>query len=257
MPTKQNCKILIVENTALTALRLQMELEKEGYTVMDILANSEDAIEFISQRLPDVVLLDFHLDKSSNGAMVASFLNTYHPTIPIIFLSEYSDDHTIKIVDKTKFYAYLTKPYHTNALLMTVKQAWQIRQERDVTSQEKITFVSEHIEHVLPQSEVLWINTEPLTKGIFISTRQAENQFRVYEPLKGFLNNRELRNFIQISSSYIVNLSYVTEFSSDGKLTIPLKYLPINRNIQYDTPQGRVLKIGKTYKKRLIKYLSE
>lgn len=248
-------KILIVENTALTALRLKIELEQAGYVITDTCATADEAINSIIQILPDIVLLDFHLDKASNGATVAQFLNTNYSNIPIIYLSEYSDDETVDVIDKTQFYAYLTKPFKRNALLLTIKQALQQKQQQDALLLEKVTFTYEHIEHRLLASEILWINTKPSTKGIFISTKQAEEQYRIYESLKDFLKTRQLTNFVQISSSYILNLDYVTDIISDGRLIIPTDNLPITRDFILDTPQGRIFKVGKTFKKRMSDWL--
>lgn len=243
-------KILIVENMALTALRIQTELEAKGYTVTDVATTAEDAIASIRHDEPDVVLLDFHLDRASNGATVAHFLNANHNYIPIIYLSEYSDEKTVNVIDKTRFYAYLTKPFQPNALLLTIRQALEAKQQQ-LPSSETITFTYEHIEYSLLSSEILWINTQPLTKGVFISTKHAENQFRIYESLKSLLINRPLSHFVQISSSYILNLDYVINIMSDGHLLIPKDYLPKERNTNLDTMQGRIFKVGKTFKNRM------
>lgn len=248
-------KILIVENTALTALRLKMELEQAGYEVTDICVTADDAINSIIQNPPNVVLLDFHLDKKTHGDEVAHFLNNNYQ-IPIIYLSQFADTETVESIDKTQFYAYLTKPFLPNALILTVRQALKYQSETAAPLLEKVTFVFEHVEHTILANEILWINTQPATKGIFITTRQAEEQFRVYETLKDFLNTRPLTTFVQISSSYILNFDYVTDIVGNDKFIIASNNLPQKRQTALDDFNGgRSFKIGKTFKKTMSNWL--
>jgi CheY-like chemotaxis protein len=250
-------KILIIENTALTALRLRMELEQAGYIITDTCATADEAIKSIIQTPPDVVLLDFHLDKNTQGDTVAHFLNDNY-NIPIIYLSQYADDKTIESVSRTQFYAYLTKPFLPNALVLTVRQALKYQKEQSQPILEKVTFVFEHIEHTILASEILWINTKPATKGIFITTRQAEEQFRVYETLKDFLNTRSLTTFVQISSSYILNFDYVTDIIGKNKFIIAPNNLPKKRQITLDdSNRGRFFKIGKTFKQSMTNWVKQ
>lgn len=234
---------------AITALRLKMELEEAGYIITDTCGTSNEAIKSIIQNPPDLVLLDFHLDNKTQGDTVAHFLNENY-NIPIIYLSQYANDETIAFIEKTQFHAYLTKPFLSNALILTVRQALKNRESQVVPLLEKVTFVFEHIEHTILANEILWINTKPATKGIFITTRQTEEQFRVYESLKEFLNTRDLTSFVQISSSYILNLDYVTDIIGKDKLVIASNNLPKKRHFSLDdSNNNRYFKIGKTFRK--------
>ncbi len=250
-------KILIVENTAITALRLKMELEQAGYMVTDTCVTSDEAIRSIIQNPPDLVLLDFHLNRNTQGDAVAHFLNDNY-NIPIVYLSQYADDKTIGFIEKTQFHAYLTKPFLPNALILTVRQALKQREPELKPSLEKVTFVFEHAEHTIIANEILWINTQPATKGLFITTRQAEDQFRVYETLKDFLSNRELTNFVQISSSYILNFDYVTDVIGKNRFVINSKNLPKKRQFLLDdVNNNRSFKVGKTFKQAMEDWLKQ
>lgn len=249
-------KILIVENTALTALRLKMELETAGYTITDTCVTADEAISSIIQRPPDIVLLDFHLDKNTQGDTVAHFLNENY-NIPIIYLSQYADDKTINSVNKTQFYAYLTKPFLPNAVKLTIQQALKHQTEQLQPILERVSFVFEHVEHTILANKVLWINTKPSTKGIFITTTEAEEEFRVYETLKDFLNNRQLTTFIQISSSYIINFDYVTNIIGKDMFTIAANHLPQKHYSALDNTDGsRSFKIGKTFRSNMKNWLN-
>jgi hypothetical protein len=123
---------------------------------------------------------------------------------------------------------------------------------------ERVTFVFEHVEHTILAKEILWINTQPATKGIFITTRQAEEQFRVYETLKDFLTTRPLTTFVQISSSYILNFDYITDIIGKDKFIMAANNLPKKHQIELDDSNGgRFFKIGKTFKKMMLNWLSQ
>lgn len=242
-------KILIVENTPLTALRLQLELENAGYQITEVVATASDAIRSLATQRPDLVLLDFHLNENQNGNTVAAYINQ-HLQLPIIYLSQYSDAPTLYHIEQTSFYAYLTKPFQPGALLLTIRQA--LAAQRSLSPSSKISFISEHLEHTMETKEVLWICTKPSTKGLFISTLAQEDQFRVYETLKDFLASRDLSSFIQISSSYILNLDAVTDFIGKDNVAISAQNLPNLRNFQLDEANGnRLFRVGKTYRENV------
>ena len=58
-------KILIVEDDLLLAENLSEELLDFGYTITDIASNSDDGLRAFRKRLPDLILMDIHLEGSS------------------------------------------------------------------------------------------------------------------------------------------------------------------------------------------------
>jgi CheY-like chemotaxis protein len=54
-------KILIVEDEAIIAMSMQMELERAGYQVCRVVATGEDAVACVAHNPPDLVLMDNRL----------------------------------------------------------------------------------------------------------------------------------------------------------------------------------------------------
>ena len=53
--------ILIVEDEELYADQLEMLVEKMGYTCLGIADNSVDALAVVSNKPPDILLMDVHI----------------------------------------------------------------------------------------------------------------------------------------------------------------------------------------------------
>ena len=67
-------KILIVEDEHIVALDLKRRLTKLGYQVTGMAANGDKALALINQELPNIVLMDIHIQGSIDGIEVAAIL---------------------------------------------------------------------------------------------------------------------------------------------------------------------------------------
>ncbi len=102
-------KILIVEDEILTAVLLKRNLELVGYAVSDPAATGEAALRTIETEQPDVVLLDIRLKGEMDGLELAEKI-TLNYQLPLIFMSGYSDQSTLKKAEAFNPAAYLIKP---------------------------------------------------------------------------------------------------------------------------------------------------
>lgn len=128
----QKHKILIVEDDEITSLNLNLSLQKQGYSVVALCDNIEQATNKILTHYPDVIIIDISLQESSDGIELAkSIREKYH--IPFIFLTSYSDDDIISQAKLTEPYGYIVKPFDPNSLHATIQMAlfkFQVEQER-------------------------------------------------------------------------------------------------------------------------------
>ena len=102
-------RILIVEDEAIIAMGLQMELEEAGYQVCQSVATGEEAIACVAQDPPDLVLMDNRLAGKMNGIEAARALLAVHP-LPIIFMTGYAVHEIIERLQELKPLGILTKP---------------------------------------------------------------------------------------------------------------------------------------------------
>ncbi len=128
----QKHKIIIVEDDEITSLNLNLSLQKQGYSVVALCDNIEQAKNKISTHKPDVIIIDISLQESNDGIELAKFIRHEHH-IPFIFLTSYSDDDIISQAKLTEPYGYIVKPFDPNSLHATIQMALfkhQLEKER-------------------------------------------------------------------------------------------------------------------------------
>jgi two-component system, OmpR family, phosphate regulon response regulator PhoB len=113
--------VIVVEDEAALATLLQYNLEKEGYEVA-IASDGEEALLMVSERVPDMIVLDWMLPKLS-GIEVCRCLRADKstPNIPIIMLTARSEeDERVRGLD-TGADDYITKPFALSELLARIR----------------------------------------------------------------------------------------------------------------------------------------
>jgi len=101
--------ILIVEDEVILSAWLKMQIENEGYLVCSCITTGEEAIEFVKETKPDVILMDINLIGEIDGIEAAEEINR-KSKIPIIYMTGYEEPEIYERAQKTKPVAYLTKP---------------------------------------------------------------------------------------------------------------------------------------------------
>ena len=126
----QEKSILIVEDEGVVALSLQALLTKMGYTVVGIAVTGKEAIGLATTKKPDVILMDIHIKGDIDGIETTEKINETMD-IPVIFLTAYADDETVKRAIRTKSHSYLVKPYNPRELYSNIEFAIYKRRLRD------------------------------------------------------------------------------------------------------------------------------
>jgi len=101
--------ILIVEDEIILAMAIELSLQEMEYNVSGIETTGHDAIEHVKINRPDIVLMDINLKNSISGIEAATQI-WKNFKIPIIFLTSYHDDKTMKETLECEPYGYLIKP---------------------------------------------------------------------------------------------------------------------------------------------------
>ncbi len=108
-------KILIVEDDAIIAKNIESKLTNFGYEVVGIVHTGTDAIKSLSEKNPDLILLDIKL-KGDIGGIEAAEKIKQQKDIPIIFLTSYTDEDTFEKAKHTEPAAYISKPFNIDEL---------------------------------------------------------------------------------------------------------------------------------------------
>jgi len=118
-------KILVVEDNQLILKVIETKLKKEGYEVINC-ENGKEAIERISDSLPDLVITDIMLPYNSGLEIVNFVKEKLQKNIPVIVLSGLGQEKTIEEAFKLGADDYMTKPFNLSELLMRIKRVSRV-----------------------------------------------------------------------------------------------------------------------------------
>lgn len=122
MNDERTCRILVVEDEAVIALRLQKRLKEMGYDVPDIAYSGEDAVEKAGRLRPDLVLMDIMLPGKLDGIEAAKIVKAEFD-IPVIFLTAFSEDKILKRAKQAEPFGYLLKPFQDRDIKAAIEVA--------------------------------------------------------------------------------------------------------------------------------------
>lgn len=108
-------KILVVEDEAIIAKNIESKLLNSGYEVVDTVYTGEDALKSVSEKNPEIILLDIKLKGETSGIEVAEKIKQLKD-IPVIFLTSYTDEDTFEKAKLTEPAAFLSKPFNIDEL---------------------------------------------------------------------------------------------------------------------------------------------
>lgn len=116
--------ILVVEDEAVIALGLCDKLEEMGYEVVGTADTGEKAIRLARQTRPSLMLMDICIKGPMDGIDTAAVIRK-DLQIPVVFLTSFADEETIRRAAQTAPYGYLTKPYKAKELRAAIEVALQ------------------------------------------------------------------------------------------------------------------------------------
>src|SRR5262245_21979960 len=100
---------LIIEDEALIALDLQVELESMGIDVLGVARSGAEAFALLRQGSPDLALVDLMLNGAAGGARLADTLSAQG--VKVLIVSGSDAAHAAR-----NGYAFLSKPWNRDDL---------------------------------------------------------------------------------------------------------------------------------------------
>ncbi len=115
-------KILVVEDEAIIAMDIQSILRKLGLGQTEVVHTGEESIQRVAAGRPHLVLMDIKLKGKLDGIQAAHEIFTqYH--VPVIYITAFGDEGTLKRANGTARYGFITKPFEETDLQSTVQNA--------------------------------------------------------------------------------------------------------------------------------------
>jgi len=161
---------MVVEDEIVVAENIRSTLESMGHIVTDILASGKDAIEKARETRPHLVLMDIRLRGDVDGIEAADRIRSSFD-IPVIYLTAYADEDTLRRAKVTGPFGYILKPFEERELQTIIEIALcKHEMEKKLReSEEKYRFLIENqgegIASVGPDERISFCN--PVAEEIF------------------------------------------------------------------------------------------
>ncbi len=218
-------KILIVEDELLIAEDIRMQLTNLGYEVSGMAVSYNEAVDSIMQNLPDLVLVDIHIEGKKDGIELGDFLKN-EAEIPFIYLTSYGDSATVERAKKTNPDAYLLKPFKGDNLFTSIEialskaveanraveatQKLEDSENQDFVLKDCVFIKQDNIFTKIKLADILFIKSE----GNYLYLYGIDGHKYLIRSSMGYFSSFLTdENFFQTHQSYIVNLYHVDEFS--------------------------------------------
>ncbi|NUO50091.1 MAG: response regulator [Polyangiaceae bacterium] len=115
-------RVLVVEDQPLIATDLCQTLRTMGYEVLPSLTSGEEAVVAAIEQRPELILMDIRLSGPMDGIQAAMAIRD-RLDVPIVYLTAYADDETIKRAKVTGPFGYLLKPFNERELRAAIEIA--------------------------------------------------------------------------------------------------------------------------------------
>jgi CheY-like chemotaxis protein len=117
-------KILVVEDEAIIAMDIQSILRKIGFVQAEVVHSGEESIQKVAAGKPHLVLMDIKLKGDLDGIQAAHEI-FFQYKIPVVYITAFGDEGTLKRANGTVRYGFITKPFEEADLQSTIQNALQ------------------------------------------------------------------------------------------------------------------------------------
>ena len=147
-------KILIVEDESIIAEDISDSLISLGYRITGMVYSGEEAIEAAARCRPDLVLMDVNLQGEIDGITAAAEIRARFQ-IPVVYLTAYADENTLRRVNATKPFGYIVKPFEEKNLHTTIQLALHRHEYDSLTNLPNRSLLREQLNQVLEKQKEL------------------------------------------------------------------------------------------------------
>lgn len=228
--------ILIVEDEPIIAMDLERLLSKLNFNVLTSVESGEEALEFIEEQLPDLILMDIQLEGDLDGIDTAHMISKKYP-IPIIFLTSNTDERTFNRAKLAQPHAYLSKPFRILDIKHSIDLAFVDDQPSSeaLAANEQETLTNRVHDYVFVKSK------EQLVKIVLAEIKYVEadscycnivtkdKKYVIVSTLKKFNEAINFPKLFRVHRSYVVNIEAIDAIG-EGSISVGDKKIPIGRS---------------------------
>jgi PAS domain S-box-containing protein len=129
--------ILIVEDQRVVARDIGEHLVRLGHSVAGVTTSGAEAVRLAGELRPDLVLMDIHLEGAVDGVEAAREIRE-RLGLPVVYLTAYADDETLRRAKVTEPFGYILKPFEERELRTVIEMAlYKHQAERKLRESER------------------------------------------------------------------------------------------------------------------------
>lgn len=175
-------KILIVEDEVIIAIDLKSKLTQLGYHVLDIVYNSDQVTDKIVSLKPDLILLDINILGTRNGIQIAELINENYK-IPFVYVTSYTDQHTLEQVKKTKPAGYIVKPFTLEDIRVELELSISRTKRTNILSLPNLEVINDYFKISEREYEIIGdikdgLKNDEIARNRFISENTVKTHLR-------------------------------------------------------------------------------
>ncbi|BDZ68426.1 GGDEF domain-containing response regulator [Methanobacterium ferruginis] len=216
-------KILIVEDESIVAMDIKHRAEGLGYLVTAITPSGEEALEHVAENTPDLVLMDIVLKGEMDGIEAAQKIRDAYD-IPVVYLTAYSDERTLKRAKITEPFGYIIKPF----------------EDRELHSAVEVALYKHQMESKLKESEK-WLSTTLESIGDAVIATDKDGKLKFMNPVASQITGwdhdaaigqplNEVFNIINEESGVAIDDPVAKVVENDAIIDLPPQVCLINKN---------------------------
>ena len=114
-------KIVVVDDEKIVTSAFKTLLKVEGYNDGHFFNSPKEALVFLKDNPPDIVISDFMMPEM-NGLEFLTEVKKMYPEVSKILLTGYADkENAIRAINEVGLYRYIEKPWDNNDLIINIK----------------------------------------------------------------------------------------------------------------------------------------
>ncbi len=243
----EKINILIIEDEEILAWDLSENLQREGYHIVETVADGKEAMEIFLQNEIDLILCDINIDGQWDG--IETMTNILKiKQLPLIYLTALSDKETIERAKNTQPAAYVTKPFQLESLRIAIDLAihnfvMRVQQPQESKIKELHAEEKEHNretilqihDYIFIKQNYQFIKTHLNTilyleaDGNYTHLITSDKKHTLYMSISSMLERLNFDKLIRVHRSFALNIDKIDTFN-DQEVIIGSHILPLSRS---------------------------
>lgn len=212
----EKIKVLVVEDQSLIAQDIVGKLNRHEIDVVEVCPSGEKALEVVEEKPADLILMDIQLAGALDGISTAKLISE-KADLPIIFLSDYTDQPTVDRAKKTFPANYLSKPFNESDLIRAIELAFHNANAADkshdkIKEKKEYVFLKDnYIFKKVAYRDIVMLKADRAYCTLITDT----SSFTFSKSMNKIAEQLDHPDLFRVHRSYIININKITAINGN------------------------------------------